>query len=29
MVTLEERAKNLSEALPYILKHKDKIMVIK
>lgn len=29
MVTLEERAKILSEALPYILKYKDKIMVIK
>ena len=29
MVNLEERAKILSEALPYILKYKDKIMVIK
>lgn len=29
MVTLEERAKILSEALPYILKYKDKIIVIK
>lgn len=29
MVSLEERAKILSEALPYILKYKDKIMVIK
>ena len=29
MVTLDERAKILSEALPYILKYKDKIMVIK
>jgi len=29
MTTLEERAKILSEALPYILKYKDKIMVIK
>jgi acetylglutamate kinase len=29
MATLEERAKILSEALPYILKYKDKIMVIK
>ena len=29
MVTLEERAKILSEALPYILKYKYKIMVIK
>jgi len=29
MVTLEERAKILSEALPYILKYNDKIMVIK
>lgn len=29
MVTLEQRAKILSEALPYILKYKDKIMVIK
>lgn len=29
MVNLEERAKILSEALPYILKYKDKIIVIK
>ncbi len=29
MVSLEERAKILSEALPYILKYKDKIIVIK
>jgi acetylglutamate kinase len=29
MVTLDERAKILSEALPYILKYKDKIIVIK
>ena len=29
MATLEERAKILSEALPYILKYKDKIIVIK
>lgn len=29
MVALEERAKILSEALPYILKYKDKIIVIK
>ncbi len=29
MVTLDERAKILSEALPYILKYKDKVMVIK
>lgn len=29
MTTLEERAKILSEALPYILKYKDKIIVIK
>lgn len=29
MVGLEERAKILSEALPYILKYKDKIIVIK
>lgn len=29
MVSLEERAKILSEALPYILKYKDKVIVIK
>ncbi len=29
MVALDERAKILSEALPYILKYKDKIIVIK
>lgn len=29
MIALEERAKILSEALPYILKYKDKIIVIK
>ncbi len=29
MIALEERAKVLSEALPYILKYKDKIIVIK
>ena len=29
MVELDERAKILSEALPYILKYKDQIIVIK
>ena len=29
MVSLDERAEILSEALPYILKYKDKIIVIK
>ena len=29
MVGLDERAKILSEALPYILKYKDTIIVIK